>query len=119
MKTLKETVQILLDEAETDVINGFFQSDTPEINKWTEEGSDTEAFVNTAKGFNIEYEHIDNHGGEGEGEAYWSVYKFTHGTESVYVKFNGSYQSYHGSDYDEWFFVDPKVVEVTQFFRAK
>ena len=119
MKTLKETVQVLLDEAGSDVVFGFFQSDEPEINKWTEEGSETEVFVNKAKGLNIEYEQAASHGGEGEGEDYWSVYKFTQGTESVYVKFSGSYQSYSGSDYDEWFFVDPKVVEVTQFFRAK
>lgn len=116
--SLKDKVQVLLDTAGSDVLSSFFQSDTPEINKWTDEGSETEVFVNTVKGLNINYELVDNHGGEGEGEDYWSVYNFTHGTESVYVKFNGSYQSYDGSDYDEWFFVDPKAVEVMHFFRA-
>jgi len=116
--SLKDKVQVLLDTAGSDVLGSFFQSDTPEINKWTDEGSETEVFVNTAEGLNINYEHVDNHGGEGEGDDYWSVYKFTHGTDSVYVKFSGSYQSYHGSDYDEWFFVVPKAVEVTQFFRV-
>jgi len=118
MQTLKETVQVLLDTAGSDVLKSFFQSDTPEINKWTNEGSEEESFVNTTKGLNIEYTHVDNHGGEGEGEDYWSVYQFTHGTETVYVKFSGSYQSYDGSDYDEWFFVVPKTVEVVQFFQV-
>jgi hypothetical protein len=116
--SLQDKVQVLLDTAGSEVLETFFGSDTPEINKWTKEGSETEVFVNTAKGLNIDYEHVDNHGGEGKGEDYWSVHKFTHGTESVYVKFSGSYQSYDGSDYDEWFFVVPKTVEVVQFFRA-
>ena len=116
--SLKDKVQVLLDTAGSYVLGSFFGSDAPEINKWTDDGSETEVFVNTTKGLNIEYTHVDNYGGEGEGEDYWSVYKFTHGIESVYVKFSGSYQSYNGSDYDEWFFVDPKVVEVTQFFRV-
>lgn len=116
--SLKDKVQVLLDTAGSDVLGSFFQSDTPEINKWTDDGSETEVFVNTAKGLNIDYEHVDNHGGEGEGEDYWSVYKFNHGTENVYVKFSGSYQSYDGSDYDEWFFVVPKTVEVVQFFQV-
>lgn len=113
--SLKDKVQVLLDTAGSDVLNSFFGSDTPEINKWTDEGSGTEVFVNKAKGLNIDYEHVDKHGGEGAGEDYWSVYKFTHGTDIVYVKFSGSYQSYSGSDYDEWFFVVPKI-ELTQFF---
>ena len=116
--SLKDKVQVLLDTAGSYVLGSFFGSDAPEINKWTDDGSETEVFVNTTKGLNIEYTHVDNYGGEGEGEDYWSVYKFTHGTDIVYVKFSGSYHSYSGSDYDEWFFVVPKAVEVTQFFRV-
>ena len=116
--SLKDKVQVLLDTAGSYVLGSFFGSDAPEINKWTDDGSETEVFVNTTKGLNIEYTHVDNYGGEGEGEDYWSVYKFTHGTDIVYVKFSGSYHSYSGSDYDEWFFVGPKAVEVTQFFRV-
>jgi len=116
--SLKDKVQVLLDTAGSEVLNAFFGSDTPEINKWTDEGSETEVFVNTAKGLNIDYEHVDNHGGEGEGEDYWSVFQFTHENDSVYVQFNGSYQSYNGADFDEFFFVKPKAVVVTQFFRV-
>ena len=114
--SLKDKVQVLLDTAGSEVLLSFFLSETPEINSWSDE---TDVFVNKAKGLNIEYSHVDNHGGEDEGEDYWSVYKFTHGTDIVYVKFSGSYQSYSGSDYNEWFFVVPKAVEVTQFFRVQ
>lgn len=116
--SLKDKVQVLLDTAGSDVVQAFFGSDTPEINKWTDKGSETEVFVKTCEGLNIKYEFIDNHGGEGEGEEYWSVFQFTHKNDSVYVQFNGSYQSYNGADFDEFFFVKPKAVVVTQFFRV-
>lgn len=67
----------------------------------------------------IELKYEDNKGGEGQGENYWSVYSFTKGEEKLYVKFYGSYYSYDGSDYDAWFFVEPKQVIVTEFFRVK
>jgi hypothetical protein len=115
--TLQDKVQVLLDTAGSEVLNTFFGSDTPEINQWTDEGSETEVFVRTCEGLNIQYEFVDNHGGEGEGEEYWSVFKFTQESASVYAQFNGSYQSYDGADFDEFFFVKPKAVVVTQFFR--
>jgi hypothetical protein len=55
-------------------------------------------------------EYVEQFGGEGHGDDYWSVYKFTKNDESCYVKFDGYYASYNGSDYDEWFFVEPKEV---------
>lgn len=54
-------------------------------------------------------------GGEGQGEAYWSVYSITNGTDTVYVKFDGYYMSYDGSTYERWFFVEPKQVMVTEY----
>lgn len=60
---------------------------------------------------------VDNYGGEGEGEVYWKVWKFTKGSEEVHVQFDGSYASYNGSTYDDWFFVEPREVTVTQYFK--
>lgn len=60
----------------------------------------------------------DSYGGEGKGEEYWHVYSITNGTETVYVKFDGYYASYSGSEFQEWFFVEPKEVTVTQYFRV-
>lgn len=62
---------------------------------------------------------MDNHGGEGEGEDFWSVYKFTDGTDEVFVQFDGWYQSYNGSTFNKFFFVTPKEVMVTQYFLDK
>ena len=65
-------------------------------------------------------EEVDSYGGEGQGEEYYSVWKFVSKDDEVaYVKFDGSYQSYCGSEFDDWFFVEPKQVEVTQYVKAK
>lgn len=63
--------------------------------------------------FNIEL--MEQHGGEGEGDQYWSVWKFFKGSESVYYKFNGWYASYNGAEFTEVFRVHPKQVMVTQY----
>lgn len=61
----------------------------------------------------------DSYGGESQGEQYWSIYKFTNGTDEVYVKFDGSYYSYSGSEYNEWFFVTPGEKTITVFTRTE
>lgn len=55
------------------------------------------------------------HGGEGQGEKYWSVYEFKQGDESVHVKFDGWYASHVGSEMTDYFFVEPKQVTVTEY----
>jgi len=69
----------------------------------------------------LEYAYVDGYGGEGEGEEYWRVYEFTNveTKESCLVKFDGSYYSYNGADFDRWFFVEPREVVVTQFFEIE
>jgi hypothetical protein len=67
----------------------------------------------------LEVNHVDNYGGEDMGRDYWSIYSFTKDGETVYVKFAGWYASYHGSEYEECYFVEPKQVTVTEFERAK
>ncbi len=63
----------------------------------------------------------DMFGGEGCGDNYWVVYKFepVNGDPAFYIKFDGWYQSYNGSEYDDWFYVEPKEVTVTQYFPVK
>lgn len=56
-------------------------------------------------------------GGEGQGEEYFSVYKFTDGESEEYVKFDGWYASYNGAEYEDWFFVKPKEVIQTVYTR--
>lgn len=116
-QTLKQKVQALLKEADSGVIENFFDShmnDKYADKRWPDEDHDN--FLNSAKEVNVKFEHMDEHGGEEQGEDYWSVYKFTDGTDEVFVKFSGYYQSYDGSTFDSWFFVQPHEVMVTQYF---
>ena len=106
---MKNTIKELLDNCDSDMINGFFESEYN--NQYYGSHEDRQALENS--GFEIE--HVDNHGGEDEGSDYWSVYKFTKGGESVYVKFQGYYASYVGSEFNEWFFVEPQQKTITVY----
>ncbi len=66
----------------------------------------------------VNFNHEARHGGEGKGDAFWTVYSFTKGDEKVFVRFDGWYQSYNGAEYTEWFFVELKEVVVTQNFKT-
>lgn len=119
-QTLKQLVTVILKDADSNIINNFFHSDMSDEyadSRWPDEDHDN--FLNELKENNIKFTHMDNHGGEGEGEDYWSVYKFTSGADEVFVQFDGYYMSYDGSTFNEWFFVTPKEVMVTQYFKVK
>ena len=122
MQNLKEVVKKLLDtsEGEGEVLSTyFFQSEARGVEdddlKYYESADE---FVQACKAELVNYHYEDSFGGEGQGEDYWSVYSFTNGTDVVYVKFNGWYASYSGSEFTEWFFVEPKKVEVVQYVAA-
>lgn len=63
----------------------------------------------------IKADFISSYGGEDCGSDYWSVVKFTDATGSVLVKFQGWYASYHGADYQDWSFVEPKQKTITVY----
>lgn len=111
--TLKEEITNLINEA--DICSTFFYGDvSPEECGYDDD--DMNAFKQSLKDAGIVFEHVDQHGGEGEGDQYWNIYRFTKQDESVLVKFNGYYASYNGADYTDWFFVVPREVMVTQYF---
>jgi hypothetical protein len=118
MTALKEFLKQTLDNGEDMVSDALFESgfDT-EIRKYDSQEAIEfkQAFIDNK----VIVNHEDSHGGEGEGDQYWSVYSFTKGTEKVYVQFDGWYQSYNGSEYNEWFFVVPREVLVTQYFKEQ
>jgi hypothetical protein len=66
-------------------------------------------------------ENVDRKGGEGEGEEWYVVFYFP--KHNVYLKCNGYYQSYHGTEfYGGWndcFEVIPKQVEITVYEKIK
>ena len=115
--SLKEVVKELLTVADGYITREFFHSEAVMDHKYqAEELSD---FDKSLKEKGITYTHVDNYGGEGMGEEYWSVYSFNNDDELVYVKFDGYYASYNGADFSGWFFVDPKEVVVTQWFSQE
>lgn len=61
----------------------------------------------------------EHHGGEDQGREYWTVwsFKFKDGS-TIYVKFEGWYASYHGSEYECCFIVEAKEKVVT-YYGAK
>jgi hypothetical protein len=65
----------------------------------------------------IFYEEVSQHGGEGEGNNYWVVYRFWNKADEAYVQFDGSYYSYDGSHYHSYFIVTPKEVQMTIYER--
>jgi hypothetical protein len=119
MHELKKTVKEFLDfEYQDNLPQTMFQSKYPKEGSKRNKDFENEVF-GKARELGLEVHYVDSFGGEGEGEDYWSVYSFTKNGETVYVKFDGSYASYVGSEYDEWFFVEPEQVMVTQFHRIK
>lgn len=103
MTDLKAKVKELLDSASSNIKNSFFWSEfDEEISKYDEE--EDVAFKNALRESGLTVEHVDNYGGEDQGSEYWSVYEFSNTSGSVYVKFSGSYYSYDGSTFDEWYF---------------
>lgn len=94
--------------------NLFFNSEFDlEPSKYdSDEDTQLKTIFNAAS---ITIEELEQHGGEGQGEDYYTVYKFTNGTETEIVKFQGSYYSYDGSTFDSWFFAKPVERMVTVY----
>lgn len=63
---------------------------------------------------------IDRYGGEGQGDEYWVVSRVQDKRtgESFFIKFDGYYSSWEGSDFsnNDWSIVKPQEVKVIQWF---
>jgi hypothetical protein len=79
---------------------------------------DSELIVNNLKAVGITTKFMANFGGEGESNDYWSVYSFTKDEMTVYVQFDGYCTSYGGGTYHELFFVEPREVALTKYFKV-
>ena len=60
----------------------------------------------------------ERHGGSDEGDLYWAVWSFTRGNDKVLVKLDGSYVSYYGSTFDDWFFVEPEEYVAVRYKKV-
>lgn len=63
----------------------------------------------------IDFTQVQQHGGEGEGDIYYSVLKFSNDTEILFISFNGWYASYDGATYNDYTFVKPKQKTITVY----
>jgi hypothetical protein len=119
-KDIKSEVTELLKSADYAIIKQFFWSEIKDYlsDKDKDGAMELSEVIETSR---ITFEHCDNYGGEGQGDEYWSVYKFSNKSrgEFCHIKFDGYYTSYGGSEYDDWFFVEPKQVTVTQYVKVK
>jgi hypothetical protein len=76
-----------------------------------ERGSDlmNEDFLNDDIPSGWSCKHIEHYGGEDAGSTYYTVYEFTHTDgRSMFVRFNGWYQSYAGAEFNDWKIVSKK-----------
>ena len=53
---------------------------------------------------------VKSYGGEDQGSTYYSVIRFSDGTDEVFLKFYGWYASYDGANYEDFTRVYPKEV---------
>ena len=115
--TLKQTISEILRE-DTEAQQNFFNDAVNVSDGDITDGYSSESrFTFLDNG--ITFAQEDSHGGEGQGEEYWSVYSFTKGAEKVFVKFDGSYQSYSGAEYDDFYFVEPQEKMITVYVKTK
>ena len=104
--SLKETLEKFLDENSSELESAFFHESITDYGDFPEMEEELQQ-AGTA------FECVEQEGGEGEGDQYHTVYKFTKGSEEVFVKFHGWYASYHGSEMNGYKIVAPRKVEIT------
>lgn len=75
----------------------------------------SEDLKNSLEALSINYEEEEAYGGEDCGSEYYFIYSFTRGDEKVYCKWEGYYQSYVGSEFESWYFVEPFPTQVIEF----
>lgn len=117
--SLENKIKELLNDADNEVLQSFFHSDfNEEDNSWDEDS--VVEFRQQLRENKIEFNHVDCFGGEGMGEDYWSVYKFEckETFDFVYVKFQGWYQSYNGSEFTDWYFVEPQPIQKIEYCKV-
>lgn len=113
--SLKEGIKNLLKEAGVEVQEDFFHSNVDHPS-WCDKH--TQAFISTIESQSISFQEIDRYGGEEQGSEFWTIYEFSNQHEKVFVKFNGFYASYSGSEYEEFFLVEPVQVQKFEYNKV-
>lgn len=76
----------------------------------TKTGNENQSFAD-----DVTMEMVEHRGGEGQGDIYYTIWSFTDGNETHYVRFNGWYASYSGSEYQDYDFVEPYERTITDW----
>ena len=99
------------------IIEMFFSGryDRRQVERWCSDDNYWVEFHKTVDDRGVIISYDDRKGGEGQGEEYWVVYSFQSQCETVYIKFNGYYQSYEGATFDEFYQVIPKQKTITVY----
>ena len=103
---LYEKVKSIIDElAKNDIDIGTVDIHTAFMEAYVSKNDKIPLFIDS----NIEFEYIKQVGGEDQGSIYYSIYQFTDtiSNETVFIKFEGWYASYVGSEYRHMFEVKP------------
>lgn len=84
------------------------------ISKYSNSINELRQFIQS-EGFSIKC--VEAIGGEDEGRDYYKVYKFTDTStgQECFVKFQGWYASYYGSEFESYFEVTPQEVVVIEY----
>lgn len=107
------------------LMRAYYQYETRErLSEFFSEGYEKRFKERTGKSIDdvdngLMFTFIEHYGGEDCGADYYSVYRVSNEEgHEAYVKFQGWYQSYVGSEYREWYFVEPVEKFVTVYERS-
>lgn len=82
-----------------------------EFQKWKSKNIVKTQFGEWAEANGVtETSSVESYGGEDQGSTYYSVIRFSDGTDEVFLKFYGWYASYDGANYEGFKQVHPKEV---------
>ena len=87
-----------------------------DLNSYSEDSVESKDYEND--NYKVQSE-VDSYGGEGQGEEYWTISRILDKrTEEVFfIKFDGYYESWDGSDFsnNDWNIVEPREVKVIEW----
>ena len=122
---LKEAAKILAEIADKNGIQDDYDYNVEELTRKILSSSDlysdiTSYFTGELDGtVHVVVTSESSRGSEGDGADMYRTFKIKTEQEEVYVEFSGRYSSWDSSYYDEFYFVQPEEVIVTQYKRIK
>ena len=119
---LKEAAKILAEIADKNGVQDDYDYNQEELTRKILDGSDlysdiTSYFTGELDGVVVTSE--SSRCSEGDGAEIYRTFKIKTETEECYVEFSGRYSSWDSSSYDDFYFVQPEQVMVTQYKRIK